>query len=239
MKTTTVLTLALATALPLALGACGYHRIGTPATPLTEEVASKPTPTRVAPRRDEASVAASSYFPLTAGATFTYARTYAGGVPAGTRVMTVASAEAAETWVNHRIEQGEQVMALPFTSRVANANGRLTAAVPAFGNVHTLQSFSLKSPVKTGMVWDAEIDGRAWSFAARKLEKVTVPAGTYDCLVVEGLSRVSGVGTLQHVKQTLHFAPGVGLVKLKLTVDQQHETQITNQELTEELLSVK
>lgn len=239
MQFKSVLTLAIVAGLTPALASCGYHRIGTASTPLSDEPVTKPVPVRVAPKKEEPTYATSTYFPLKSGSVYTYARSYAGGGSAGTRVMTVASADGAEAWVNNRLEMGDQTMGLQYSARVTTNGTRLTAAVPALGNVHTLMSFSLKSPLRTGMLWDAEIEGRAWSFAARRTERVSVPAGAYDCLVVEGLSRSSGIGTIQHLKQTLYFAPNVGLVKLMLTVDEQRETSVSNQTLTEDLLAIQ
>jgi hypothetical protein len=239
MQLKTVMNLAIVAGLTSALTACGYHRIGAVSAPAKEASASRPMPVRVAPKKDEPSLSASAYFPLKAGAVYTYSRSYAEQGAAGTRVMTVASAEGAEAWVNNRLELDGRSMSLQFSGRVATTASRLTATLPSYANVHTLLSFSLKSPLAVGAAWDAEIDGRAWSFTAKRIERVTVPAGTYDALVVEALTSTSSLAGIQHVKQTLSFAPNVGLVKVVLTVDEQRETAIVNQTITEELLSVQ
>lgn len=231
--------LAIAVSLTPALAACGYHRIGAVSAPVKEASATRPTPVRAAPKQEEAALTAAAYFPLRAGKTYTYSRTYADQGAAGTRVMTVASVEGAEAWVSNRLEMGERSMGLQFSGRVSTTEGRLTASLPSFVNVHTLLGFSLKSPLKVGATWNSEIDGRAWSFGAKRTERVTVPAGSYDSMVVEALSSASGLSGIQHLKQTLYFAPGVGLVKLVLTVDEQRETKVVNQTITEELLSVQ
>ena len=203
MQLKTVLTLAIVAGMAPALAACGYHRIGTPSAPVKEEPATRPVPARVTPKKEEPTYAPGTYFPLQTGSVYTYARTYADQGPAGTRVMTVASADGAEAWVNNRIDMGEQMLGLQYSGRVATSANRLTASLPGLGNVHTLMSFALKSPLKAGMSWDAELEGRAWSFAARRMERVTVPAGTDQFLVVDRQSRNRGMGTNQHQNQKL------------------------------------
>jgi hypothetical protein len=234
-----VVMLAIAAALTTPLTACGYHHIGAANVPAKEETAARPSPQRVSlPRKEDTFAAMSSYFPLQPGTVYTYSRTYDDQGAVGTRVMTVSSSDDGESWVNNRIETGGDAMALAYAARVTQSARRLTVAVPSFPGVHTLQGFVLKDNLKANAVWEAEIEGRAWSFAVRKSEHVTVPAGTYDCLVLEASNRSAGIGMVQMTKQTLYFASGVGLVKVVIKVDEQGEKLVMSHELTEALTSV-
>lgn len=227
---------AIAATLAAPLAGCGYHHIGTTPVAVREEAPTKPQPQRVVAPKDDTVQAPSAYFPLKLGTVFTYTRTYADQGYVGTRVMTVSSAD----YVNNQLAgTTDEMMSLAFTGHVTQAKGRLTVDLPDFPNVHTLESFVLKDGLKVNASWDAEIDGRAWNFVVRKSDKVTVAAGSYDCLVVEAATRSAVLGTVTITKQTLYFAAGVGLVKAVLKVDEQGDKALISHEMTEELKSVK
>jgi hypothetical protein len=221
-----------------ALAGCGYHHIGSAPAVARQEAGVKPQPTRVVPKKETTLQTPDAYFPLNEGSTYTYSRTYLDQGYVGTRVMTVSSAETGEAWVNNRLEGSGEMMALELPSRVGLSTKAVTAALPSTPGVHSLQSFALKAPLKLNAVWEADLEGRAWSFVARRLDTVTVPAGTYDCLVVEGTNRTAGIGTITLTKQTLYFAPGVGLVKLVLAIDDQRETGTISHQMTEALMTI-
>lgn len=74
-------------------------------------------------------------------------------------------------------------------------------------------------PLRVGATWEAQ----GWAATVRGVEKVTVPAGTYDAIRVEEVSRSPG----RVVTVTSWYARGVGLVKrVRKTADGEESVRV-------------
>lgn len=194
------------------------------------------------------SEAASSYYPLKPGLTWTYNVTSDKG-PGGKIVITNLPAKEVKgvTVTPRKWEIGGvtkyHLMAADIMGiyRYGEQQDEKAEPVPT-----KPKAYSLRDPVSTGTTWDmntklGEDELTVNLTVESTLESVTVPAGTYkDCVMIQhkGASRKGGAGISLEAFEW--YAPEVGLVKSMVTINKVGKDQAkTSEHLTYQLESFK
>jgi hypothetical protein len=222
---------------------------GSPAAPAnTNPPQSQPTPVppATATPQSAAGLCANSLVPVKQGVTWTYADSGLAGAPSHfTTTITDVRPDGftASTRFDDNTSADEQWACKPEGLLAQSFGAGQTALGLSLAGVHANLSTSnptgvtLPPDVQPGMKWpysiglegtlaqgdlSADVTGAvSTQFEALGMESVTVPAGTFDAMKVEGTSTVK-VAASYHglslpitsiVKTTFWFAPGVGWVK--------------------------
>ncbi len=150
------------------------------------------------------------YYPLTAGATWVYNM---GATEVTVRVKSVEEKDGVKTGVLATEHNGKEVATETIRvdkdgvtrTHVNNTKVDPELLILKFGLADE-EGWTVKSKVQ-----QTEVGG---TFTLKGVEKVTVPAGELDAVVVKGDCKIAGTAT----QMTHWFADGVGIVRLKYTI---------------------
>lgn len=207
----------------------------------------QPTPTNPPEAQTSAGLCSNALAPVKPGATWSYVNSAAGTNPS-TFTTTITDVRSDGFTVTTKFDDNTMVsqdwlckpdglLALTMGTGQTPFGLSLPAGVEAQLTTANATGLTLPADVQAGMKWPYSIDlagtlsqgslsaqlagAITTEFQALGREQVTVPAGTFDAMKVQGISTVKvsadyhglSVPITSVVNTTFWFAPGVGLVK--------------------------